>query len=264
MKRSYNNMTSKKYLILPDPHAHKDHDNKRADWIGKLILDERPDVVMNMGDTFDMPSLSSFDKGKASFHGASYEKDIEAGVEFLDRMWHPIRKAKKKRPLSVFLEGNHEHRLKKVLEAQPELGGNKYGIGYKDYCLADYHNIIQYYEGSTPSIYAADGINFAHFLCSGVMGRPIGGDNHAASLLNKNFSSCVVSHSHLVDYAVRSTIGGAKVQALVAGVYQDYKSGWAGNLNNLWWRGAVILRDVEGGTFDPQFISIEALRRTYG
>ena len=77
---------TKKYLLLPDPHAHKDHDNKRADWIGKLILDERPDVVMNMGDTFDMPSLSSFDKGKASFHGASYEKDIEAGVEFLDRM----------------------------------------------------------------------------------------------------------------------------------------------------------------------------------
>jgi hypothetical protein len=255
---------NKTILVVPDPHAHPNHHNDRADWLGKLILDLKPDTVMNMGDTFDMPSLSSFDKGKASFHGASYEKDIESGIDFLDRMWHPIRKSKKKRPKSVFLEGNHEHRLKKVLEQQPELSGsNKYGIGYKDYCLSDYHNVIQYYDGQTPSIYATDGINFAHFLCSGVMGRPIGGDNHAASLLNKNFSSCVVSHSHLVDYAVRSTIGGVKVQALVAGVYQDYKSGWAGNLNNLWWRGVVVLRNAGGGTFDPEFISLEALREEY-
>lgn len=254
---------SKTYLIVPDPHAHPDHNNNRADWLGKLILDLRPDVVINMGDTFDMPSLSSFDKGKASFHGASYERDIEAGVDFLDRMWYPIKKAKKKRPKSVFLEGNHCHRLKRVLEFQPELSGSKYGIGYKDYCLADYHSDIIYYEGSTPGIYAADGISFAHYLCSGLMGRPVGGEHHAASLLAKNYSSCVVAHSHTADFAVRSTTTGQKIMGLVAGVYQDYESGWAGNLNKLWWRGVVVLRNVEGGTFDPELISLEALRRTY-
>jgi len=256
-------MTGKTYLIVPDCHAHPNFDNSRADWLGKLILDIKPDVVVNMGDTFDMPSLSSFDKGKASFHGASYEKDIEAGVDFLDRMWHPIKKAKKKKPLSVFLEGNHCHRLKKVLEYQPELSGSKYGIGYKDYCLSDYHNIIQYYEGQTPGIYAADGINFAHFMVSGGMGRPIGGDNHAASLLSKNHSSCVVAHSHTVDWAVRSLPSGNKIMGLVAGVYQDYKSTWAGNITNLWWPGLVILRNVEGGTFDPSFISLSSLRKEY-
>lgn len=255
---------SKTYLICPDPHAHPDHNNDRADWLGKLILDLRPDVVVNMGDTFDMPSLSSFDKGKASFHGASYEKDIEAGIDFLDRMWHPIKKAKKKKPKSVFLEGNHCHRLKRVLEYQPELSGSKYGIGYKDYCLSDYHNVVVHYEGQTPGIYASDGINFAHFMVSGLMGRPIGGEHHAASLLAKNYSSCVVAHSHTVDWAVRSTTNGSKIMGLVAGVFQDYKSGWAGNINNLWWSGIVVLRNVEGGTFDPEFISIEALRREYG
>jgi hypothetical protein len=254
----------KKYLIVPDSHAHPNHNNNRADWIGKLILDEKPDVVVNMGDVFDMPSLSSFDKGKASFVGASYEKDIIAGVDFLDRMWHPIRNAKKKRPLSVFLEGNHEHRLKKVLEYQPELSGSKYGIGYKDYCLEDYHNIVVPYDGQTPGIYTADDINFAHFMVSGVMGRPIGGDNHAASLLAKHHSSCIVAHSHLVDYAVRSLPNGRKIMGLVAGVYQDYKSGWAGKINDLWWQGAILLNSVEGGSFDPSFISIEALRRAYG
>ena len=63
----------KDILEVPDQHAHPDHNNDRADWLGKFILDRKPDIVVNMGDTFDLPSLSSFDRGKASFHGASYE-----------------------------------------------------------------------------------------------------------------------------------------------------------------------------------------------
>lgn len=253
----------KKYLVVPDPHGHPDHNNNRADWLGQLIKDEKPDVVVNMGDTFDMPSLSSYDKGKASFHGASYEKDIESGVEFLDRMWHPIKKSKKKKPKSVFLVGNHEQRLHKVMEYQPELSGDKYGIGWKDYCLADYHNVVVPYSGQTYGIYNSDGISFAHAMVSGLMGRPIGGDHHAASLLSKNHSSCVVGHSHTADFAIRSTTSGKKIMGLVAGVYQDYESGWAGNLNKLWWRGVVMLNGVEDGVFDPQFISMKSMREAY-
>jgi hypothetical protein len=255
---------TKDILVVPDVHGHPDHHNDRADWLGKFILDRKPDVVVNMGDTFDMPSLSSFDKGKASFHGASYEKDINSGLDFLDRMWHPIRKAKRKRPYSVFIEGNHEHRLRKVLEYQPELSGSgKYGIGYKDYQLADYHNDIVYYEGQTPGIYTFEGISFAHYMVSGLMGRPIGGEHHAASLLAKNHCSCVVGHSHTVDWAVRSSPTGKRIMGVVAGVYQDYVSSWAGNINHLWWPGLVYLHGVEGGTYSPEFISLGRVRREY-
>jgi len=254
---------TKDYLILPDPHAHPDHNNDRADWLGQFILDRKPDVVVNMGDTFDMPSLSSYDKGKASFSGASYEKDISSGLDFLDRMWHPIRKAKKKKPTSIFLEGNHEHRLKKVIEYDPQLQGDKFGVSYKNYQLKDYHNEVVYYQGQTPGIYTADGISFSHFLVSGLMGRPIGGEHHAASLLSKNYSSCVVAHSHTVDWAVRSSSNGKKIMGLVAGVFQDYDAGWAGTCNNLWWPGIIYLRGVEDGTYDPEFISLEALRDEY-
>lgn len=253
----------KDILVVPDPHAHPNYNNNRADWLGQYIKDTKPDVVVNMGDTFDMPSLSSFDKGKASFHGASYEKDINAGLDFLDRMWNPIRAAKKKKPYSVFLEGNHCHRLKKVLEYQPELAGDRFGVSYKNYQLNDYHNEVVYYEGQTPGIYTCEGVSFAHFMVSGLMGRPIGGEHHASSLLAKNHSSCVVAHSHTVDWAVRSSPTGKRVMGLVAGVFQDYKSAWAGNLNNLWWSGVVRLRDVEDGVYDPEFISISALRREY-
>ena len=81
---------SKTHLIIPDSHAHPDYNNNRYDWIGKLILDLKPDVLINIGDTADMPSLSAYDKGKASFHGRNYEKDINAHLDAQERMWGPI------------------------------------------------------------------------------------------------------------------------------------------------------------------------------
>lgn len=254
---------SRDYLIVPDSHAHPNHGNERADWLGKLILDRKPDVVVNIGDLFDMPSLSSYDKGKGSFHGSSYEKDINSGLDFLDRMWHPIKKAKRKQPYKIFLEGNHEHRLKRVLEYDPQLAGDTYGISYSNYQLSHYHNEVVYYEGATPGIFTIDGISFAHYFVSGLMGRPIGGEHHASSLLAKNYSSCVCGHSHAVDWSVKSGSNGKTIMGLVAGVYQDYAAPWAGTVNNLWWPGVVYLRGVDEGTYSPEFIGISQIRREY-
>ena len=254
---------SKDYCIVPDIHSHPDHHNDRADWLGQFIKDRKPDVVVNMGDTWDLPSLSSFDKGKASFNGANYERDMDSGLDFQDRMWHPMKKSKKKQPRKVFLEGNHEHRLNKVLEYEPHLAGDRYGISYKNFQLEHYYNDIVMYEGGTPGVIALDGIAFAHFFISGVMGRPIGGEHHASSLITKNMHSSVTAHSHLFDHSVKSNVMGKKLTGLVAGVFQDYESGWAGRVNGLWRSGLCYLRNVEDGNYDLEFISIEALRKEY-
>jgi len=104
------------YLLVPDQHAHPDHNNDRADWVGELLVDLKPDVVVNMGDAADMASLSDYDKGKRSFHGRAYKKDIEAHLDFQERMWAPLRRQKKKLPRRIVLEGNHEHRIWKHLD----------------------------------------------------------------------------------------------------------------------------------------------------
>jgi len=252
---------SKVHLIIPDSHAHPQHHNKRADWIGKLILDLKPDVVVNMGDMFDMPSMSSYDKGKKSFYGRSYRADLDAGLEFDERMWAPLRKAKKRLPLRVFLEGNHEERMKRALELSPELTGT---IGFKDFELDKNYDEVVEYDGGTPGIVAIDGIYYAHYMASGLKGLPVGGVHHANSLLDKQHVSCTVSHSHLADFAIQSKPNGEKIMGCVAGVYQDYRAGWAGAPNEMWWRGCVIKREVENGTYDPQFLSIKSLEREYG
>lgn len=255
---------SKTHLIIPDQHAHPDFNNDRADWVGKLIKDVKPDLVVNMGDAADLASLSAYDKGKASFFGRSYEKDITAHLDFQDRMWHPMRKSKKKLPHAVVLEGNHEHRIKRVLDLDPHLAGHSHGLSFKDLDFNKYYGDVVEYSGQTPGIFTADGISYAHYFISGVMGRAIGGEHHAYSLLSKNYMSSTCAHSHLVDWSVRTDLLGKKTMGLVAGVYQDYHSPWAGDVNRLWWSGVVIKRGVEDGVYSPQFISLDQLKKEYG
>lgn len=252
---------SKTHLIIPDGHAHPKHGNERADYLGKLILDLKPDVVINMGDMFDMPSLADYDKGKRSFWGRTYKDDVNAGLEFDDRLWAPIKGAKKKKPDSVYLIGNHEQRIDRAINLQPELEGT---IGYDDLDLERNYNTVVPYAGGTPGIVEVDGVHYAHYFVSGVMGRPIGGEHPAYSLLTKEFTSCTCGHIHVADYSIRTTVSGRKIMGLVCGVYQDYDSDWAGEINKLWWRGCVIKHNVENGCYDPEFVSLERLKKAYG
>ena len=247
------------HLIIPDPHAHPDHHNKRAEWLGKLILDIKPDVVVNLGDMWDMPSMNSYEMGKKTW-GRLYKADLDAGLDFDDKLHHYVRKAKKRRPRCVFLEGNHEHRLKRILNSKPELEGL---IDFKDFDLdRNYHDVVEYH-GQTPGIINIDGVSYAHYFISGVMGRPIGGEHPAYSIITKLGSSATCGHVHTRDFSMRNDIAGKRRLGLVAGVYQDYDSDWAGGINRLWWRGVVVKRRVEDGNYDHQWISLDALKKEY-
>ena len=252
---------SKTHLVIPDPHAHPDFGNERFDWLAKLIIDIKPDVVINMGDHFDMPSLSGYDKGTKGFEGRRFVKDIASGIEAHERMWEPVKRTKKKLPYRVVLEGNHEQRLKRAVNSAPELDG---AISFSQYQFDLWYDDVVEYDGGTPGVINIDGINYAHFFISGVMGRPISGEHPAYSLLSKQYVSCTAGHLHTTDYCVRHTAQGKTIHGLVAGVYQDYTSGWAGKANELWWRGVVVKRCVDAGTYDPEWISIDRLRQEYG
>ncbi len=249
------------HLVIPDPHAHPDYSNERFDWLAKLIIDVKPDVVVNLGDHFDMPSLSGYDKGTKGFEGRRFIKDIASGLEAHERMWEPVKRTKKRMPYRVVLEGNHEKRLKSAVNKTPELDG---AISFSQFEFERWYDNIVEYQGQTPGIVTIDGVNYAHYFVSGVMGRPIGGEHPAYSLLTKEFTSCTCGHVHTADYSVRTTVDGRKIHGLVAGVYQDYHSDWAGEVNKLWWRGVVVKRGVHDGAYDPQFISLDQLRKEYG
>jgi hypothetical protein len=251
---------SNTHIVFSCAHAHYEHNNDRAEWLGKLICDIKPEVVINLGDSADMPSLSAFDKGTKASIGRTYEKDIAAHTDFQDRLWEPVRRQKKKMPYAVFCVGNHEQRIEKAINAAPELEG---AISLNDLDLNVWYNDVVPYEGNTPGVINVDGVYYSHFFVSGALGRPISGEHTAYSLVQKTGSSCTQGHTHELDYCVRSRVDGSKMHGFVVGCYQDYTNDWAGKIATSWDRGAVIKRNVEDGTYDHEWISLKSLKKEY-
>ena len=249
------------HLVIPDQHAHPEHDNNRADWLGEYMAVLQPDVVINIGDAIDFPSLCSYDKGKRSFHNKRYADDIHAHLDFQTRLWAPLKRRKKRMPITYFFEGNHEDRLRRAIELHPELDG---ALSYDHLELGRWYDSITLYEGATPGVKSINGVAYAHYFVSGVMGQPIGGIHHAASLLAKHYVSCTCGHSHLADFAIRTNADNVKMMGLVAGCYIDKPHSYAGVCNHLWNPGIVVKRNVENGHYDPEFISLDTLRKEYG
>ena len=247
---------AKIHLIIPDSHASPDHHNKRYELLGHLINDVKPDVVIDIGDWFDMASLCSYDRGTKGFEGRRYKKDIEAGLDAQDRMFTIIRRQKKKLPRFVRTLGNHEHRIVKAIDRDPILEGT---IGLEDLMSKEYG----WEEIPFLTPITIDGITYQHYFTSGIMGRPIGGENHARSLILRQLGSVTQGHSHLFDHHVRTDVNGRRLHGCVVGVYQDYDSDYAGPANKMWSRGVVIKREVQNGDYDIQWVSLNALRKEY-
>lgn len=123
---------SSKHLIIPDCQIKDGDDTEFLSWIGQYILDQKPDVIINLGDFADMESLSSYDVGKKSFEGKRYIKDISAAHQAMDKLLQPLRefnaKAKKNKekqykPRKVLTLGNHEERIARAVNNDPKLEG---------------------------------------------------------------------------------------------------------------------------------------------
>jgi len=216
--------------------------------------------VVNIGDGADMPSLSGYDKGKRTFQGRTYRADIDAHLDFEEKLWNEVKKRKKKLPYRVYCMGNHDERILRATNLSPELEG---AISISDLRLDFYYDDVVSYNGRTPGIIEIDGVCYAHYFTSGIMGNPISGEHVAYSLLTKQFTSCTAGHNHTLDFSVRTNPLGRKIMGLCCGCYQDYEADWAGETNKLWWRGVVIKRDVDKGCYNPEFISLEALKNEY-
>lgn len=100
---------SKTVIVWSCAHADPSADNKRFDWLGKLIYDVKPDMCIDLGDGADMRSLNLYDRGKpAAIMGANYEEDINVYNDSQERLRHQFRHHRKGKPTWIGFEGNHE------------------------------------------------------------------------------------------------------------------------------------------------------------
>lgn len=250
------------HVIIPDGHAHPFYNNLRFSLAGQLIADVMPDAVIELGDLGDNPSLCQYDKGKKGFEKNSYQADIAVTSDASERLLYYIKKKKKKMPRRIKLIGNHEQRIERAIDVDPVLLQGT--ISMKDYGFESMGWEVVPYNGSTPGIITVDDIAYSHYFTSGIMGRPISGEHPAYQLLMKKHQSCVQGHTHCLDMCVRNNASGKKIMGLVSGVFCDYYMDYAGEANSMYWRGLIILRNIENGFGDPEFVSMDTLKAAYG
>lgn len=243
-------------LFIPDSHVKPNVAMQRFKWLGELISDRKPDVVVHAGDLWDMESLCTYDYGTIHAENRRYRADLEAGWNALDTLNDAIVGAN---PDFFFCFGNHEHRVNKTIEKNPSLHGT---ISMNDFAVADF--------GWTPIPFLEpveiQGILFAHYFISGVMGKAVGGEHAAANQIKKQYVSCASGHSHLLDYAERTDAKGNKIQSLVGGCFLEpgQWERYAGQANKMWNNCVCYLHDAENGNFDLEVISVNRLKKEYG
>jgi len=252
------------HLVIPDSHAQPDVSNERFDWLGEYIVEHQPQIIIDIGDSADMASLCSYDKGNVRAEGRRYKDDIQAYHDAMDRLKKPLNKynntqtrhhKKKYKPRFVKCRGNHEQRIQRAATESPSLYGY---LSFDDLKEAEYG--FEVYDFLKPAL--IDGIAYQHYFTSGVMGRPISGVNHARTLINKKSMSCVCGHSHMRDFAEDIDAVGRRMFGLAVGCYFEHDESYTTE-NDRFWRGLVHLKEVYRGEAEPSFISIDRMREIY-
>lgn len=252
-------------VVFTCAHADPSVDNERFDWLGEMIYDLKPDYVVDLGDGADMRSLNTYDtRYPQAIVSQSYEKDIDSYNDAQERLRWRFRHYKKKRPAWIGFEGNHENRIKKAIAHDPRIEGDRVGISFKHLQTEHWFDEYHEYENSAPSVYDYDGVSYSHYFSSGNYGTATSGTHHAYSILqNRNYSS-TCGHSHKRSVYFKDGAHPRGIIGLVAGCFKGHDESWAGQANTEWWKGVVIKRQIDSGLYEPEFVSLETLKRTYG
>lgn len=259
-------MTSKtpmRILVIPDCQVKEGVPLEHLSWAGQAICDYRPDVIVNIGDFADMPSLSTHDlKGSKYFEGLRYKKDIEVAKTAMKKLLKPLRdlqakqrknKEKVYKPRMLLTLGNHENRIDRAINNNPTLDGL---ISVED---LEYAKDWEVYPFLHPVF--VNGVGFNHYWPVGAMGRPAGS---AAAIINKLHMSCVAGHQQGKQVAYGKRADGKPICAIIAGSFYLHDESYMDRLSNRHWRGLLVMNEVNDGHFDELFLSIEYLERKYG
>lgn len=244
----------RRHIVIPDTQCKPDVPMEHLEWAGRYIAEQNPDVVVHLGDHWDMPSLSSYDKGKKAFEGRRYKNDIIAGNAGMDLLMGPIAKMPR-RPRMIFLIGNHEERIERVEQGTPELEGV---IGYQDFNLRTHGWEIYPYRQPVN----LDGILYAHYFYNVASGKPYTG--RATSILPRVGQTFIQGHRQGLDASGDSTLAtGQRRRGIIAGSFYQHREEYLGPQSNEW-RGILVLNEVRDGNFDLMEVSLDYLRRRFG
>jgi hypothetical protein len=237
------------HFIIPDTQVRPGVPIDHLTAAGNYVVRHKPDVIIHLGDHFDMHSLSSYDRGTKKAEGANYQEDIRAGQRAMRAFLEPIkeynrqRKANKKKqykPRMVYLLGNHENRIARHINAYPILDGI---LGFHTLGIEEMGwEVIDFLKPIT-----IDGLTYAHYFYNPMSGHPYGGK--APTKLNNIGFSFVMGHQQGLDMAMKHLGNGKTLRGIVAGSFYQHFEDYKGPQANDHWQGCLMLHEVEDGDF---------------
>lgn len=254
----------RKHLIIPDVQLKHGDDLTFLHCIGRYILDQRPDVIIQIGDFGDFESLGIFDRGKLAFEGRRYRKDVDIVRDGLAALFGPLRehnrKAKKNNHKRYYPEihvtlGNHEDRVNRAIQENAVLDGT---ISVSDCGWDDYGIHVHPFK----EVVEIDGVAYAHYFTNTKTGKMLGGSvEYKLKGVSQSFT---MGHLPGRQWAEISTPTGRILQGLIVGSCYEHFEDYQGPQGNTYWRGVVVKHEVHEGNYDPMFVSLNYLKRRYG
>lgn len=255
---------SRRHYVIPDCQIRPGDPVDHLDWIAQDIIRRKPDVIVCIGDWWDLPSMSSYSvAGGLEKENKRLMADIEVGRDAMHRMTVPIWKEVKRlaeghrkrwNPRLVFTEGNHEYRIERVAINDARFEGV---VGTH---LLDVETFgFERFKFEQPV--EIDGVWYCHYWKTAHSPRPIGGsiDNR----LNKMGFSFVQGHEQGKRYGDRPLANGKTIHGIVAGSCYLGVESYRGPQSANEWRGTVVLHDVHEGDFEPMFLTLRWLCKQY-
>ena len=253
----------RRHLIIPDTQIRPGVDTSHIDWAAQAIVEYLPDVIVCLGDWYDLNSLSTHDApGSKKAEGRRVKDDIDVGNEAFERLVAPMnreiarrkrRKIKAWNPECHFLFGNHCNRLSRAINAEPKWDG---------LLTLDALKTPGFQRHEFLKIVDIDGVAYSHYFGAVHSGRPIGGS--IDSMLNRIGRSFTMGHVQGLSYGIKQYPGELTRHGLVAGSFYLHNEEYRGPQGTGEWRGLVVKNEVRDGQYDAMFLSMNYLRKRFG
>lgn len=249
-----NEKQGKRHLCIPDTQVRGGVRIDHLEWAAKYANEKRPDVIVHLGDHWDLPSLSSYDKGRRASENKRVLKDIEAGNKALELFTSTLDY----KPRLVMTLGNHDQRIERYVDDHAELEGI---IGYDSFnALSLGWEVYPFLQPVT-----IDGVTYVHYAprgSDGSIGQTKRGAPSARAQVMREMRSTVCGHKQGLDTYIHNT-GTRIIRGIIAGSFYQHSEGYLSPQGNRHWRGILYLTEVNNGEFNLCEVSLRYLRRKY-
>lgn len=247
-----------RHLVIPDTQVKPGVRTNHLAALGNYIAEWKPEVIVNLGDFYDMNSLCVYDRDLAGVTHRRYASDIESGNRALDLLMKPWFSIKGYKPRLVYTLGNHEERALRLIDEQPKLRG---AVDMPwDYAAMRGWHVVPYLK---PIV--VDGIAYCHLFAKGANGRVTNakfGAANARTQVLREMRSCTAGHKPGLDVHIQP-IGVGSMRGVIAGSFYQHQEGYMTPQGEEYWRGVLVKHEVRRGNYDMMEVSLNYLLRKW-